>query len=123
MNTFNRDMSDAPDEITMVFSRENLHGEAELQRRTDLYNGQQRPGEAVQWFDGYGAVSAIGAGINASYQNLRAGARCLREAGIPSSNTSTSSFRITWLVPRGQVNEAVRVLHQRYLEIPAAPLP
>jgi aspartate kinase len=61
-------------------------------------------------------VSAIGTGINASYANVRAGSDALRGRGIEAWGLATSSFRITWMVPRGRVDEAVRALHERLVE-------
>src|SRR5262245_9055181 len=54
---------------TLVISRENLHDEPRIRAGlTATFGGRAR------LLDGLGAVSAIGAGINASYVNLRSGA-------------------------------------------------
>lgn len=92
--------------VSLVLSRENLHNEAEL--RASL---AQRFGERVSLVDGCGAVSAIGAGINATHATLLEGSRVLRSAGIEPRALATSSFRITWLVEDGRLAESVRVLH------------
>jgi aspartate kinase len=98
---------DAPgDGVSLVISRENLHDEGRLRKDID----QSYPAGA-RLIDGIGAVSVVGAGINASYANLLKGTATLREAGITPSAISTSSFRITWIVPRAAVDEAVRALH------------
>ena len=65
--------------------------------------------------DGLGTVSAVGAGINPNYKHLLAGSRCLEDAGIHLQGLATSSFRVSWLVPRERLNEAVRALHALYL--------
>ena len=62
------------------------------------------------------SVSVVGAGINATYRNVCAGSETLRAEGIDPRGTATSSFRITWMVPRERTDEAVRALHQRFLE-------
>jgi aspartate kinase len=103
---------------TLVISRENLHGEHTV--RTAL---AARFGDRVVMTDGLGAVSVIGAGINASYANVRAGINALREAGIEPRGMSTSSFRITWMVPDGQVERAVRALHAHFITAPGPLLP
>jgi len=36
--------------------------------------------------------------------------------GIAPAGTATSSFRITWMVPDGLVKDAVRALHERFIE-------
>jgi aspartate kinase len=61
--------------------------------------------------DTLGAVSVVGAGINATYKNLRRGTACLNESGIAPQAVSTSSFRITWLIERNALDDAVRCLH------------
>ena len=73
-------------------------------------------GPSAKLLDIYGAVSAIGAGINTSYRNVLAGVASLGRAGIVPHGTATSSFRITWLVRQAQVNDAVRTLHRSFLE-------
>ena len=80
-------------------------------------------GYRASLLDSLGAVSAIGTGINASYRNLLAGSTCLREAGIAVRGLATSSFRITWLVNRTRLDEAVRCLHALYIEAPAPLVP
>ncbi len=107
----------AADDLTMVLSRENLHGEARL--RSGL---AERFGAAVRLVDGLGAVSAIGAGINTSYRNVRAGSAALVSSG-PVFGISTSSFRITWLVPLPTVDDAVRALHRTFIEAAGPPVP
>jgi aspartate kinase len=103
---------------TLLISRENLHDEDRV--RAAL--GAQFGDKAV-FTDGLGAVSAIGAGINASYTNVRTGIATLRQAGIDARGMSTSSFRITWMVPTADVERAVRALHACFITAPGPPLP
>jgi aspartate kinase len=98
------------DRTTVAISRENLHDEQKL--RAAL---QQRFGERVRLLDGLAAVSVVGAGINATYRNVRTGMDALTATGITPSGLATSSFRITWMVPRDRTAEAVRVLHTRFI--------
>ena len=58
----------------------------------------------------------VGAGINATYRNVRAGNETLRASGIEPRGLATSSFRITWTIPRERTEEAVRALHHRFIE-------
>jgi aspartate kinase len=92
---------------TLVLSRENVHEYAAL--RDDL---QARLGTAVRLREGVGAVSAIGAGINARFDNLRRGLSAVSELGARALGVSTSSFRISFLVEERHVTEVVRRLHQ-----------
>jgi aspartate kinase len=99
------------DGATLVISRENLHNEDRLRRQLDAAFGSE-----VRLVDGLGALSVIGAGINATYVNVRRGSACLNSQGIASHGVSTSSFRTTWLVERTVLDSAVRLLHAAFLE-------
>ena len=94
------------DGVTIVVSRENLHDEERVRR--DIARAFS---DRARVIDDVGAVSVVGTGINATYANVRRGTQALGEAEIPARGLSTSSFRITWLVPRESVERAVRVLH------------
>jgi aspartate kinase len=99
------------DRTTVVISRENMHDEEQFRKALTA-----RLGGGAQLVDGLAAVSAIGAGINATYNNVRAGAVMLKEIGVVPAGTATSSFRITWMVPDERVKDAVRVLHEGFIE-------
>ncbi len=100
----------------LVISRENLHREPELRRVL----GEKLEGRATL-VDGLGAVSVVGAGINASWANVRKGGAALAAMGVES--VATSSFRITWMVPRDKVDDAVRTLHTTFLSPVSPPVP
>jgi aspartate kinase len=106
------------DGLTMILSRENLHGEGRLREELDRRFG----GDAVL-SDGFGAVSVVGAGINASYVNVRRGSACLTAEKIAASAIATSSFRITWMIPRERLDDAVRALHRTFIETGAPHVP
>jgi len=106
------------DRTTVVMSRENMHDEGQFRQALET-----RLGGRGQLVDGIAAVSAIGAGINATYDNVRAGAATLSDVGIVVAATATSSFRITWMVPDERVKDGVRVLHERFIEKQRALLP
>jgi aspartate kinase len=99
------------DGTTLVVSRENLHNEDRLRR--DL---SAAFADGARLIDGLGALSIVGTGINASYANVRRGAASLQAHGIASFGLATSSFRATWLVPRDDLNAAVRLLHDTFIE-------
>ena len=96
---------------TVVISRENLHDEGQLRAALQTHLGGQ-----ARLVDGLAAISAIGAGINATYDNVLAGSATLEGIGVATAGMATSSFRITWLVPDDRVKDAVRALHARYIE-------
>ena len=103
---------------TLVISRENLHDQ---DRVTLALKGQF--GDRIELVDGLGAVSVIGAGINATYANIRTGLGALRHGGIEPRGMSTSSFRITWMVRDDQVVASVRALHACFIAANTAPVP
>ena len=103
------------DGTTLVISRENLHNEDRLRRALI-----EAFGDDARLIDGLGAVSIVGTGINATYQNVRRGVNCLQENGIQSFGLATSSFRATWLIERRELDRAVRLLHALFVErVPA----
>jgi aspartate kinase len=99
------------DRLTLVVSRENLHAEARLREALAA-----RFGGAVRIDDTLGAVSVVGAGINASFDNLRRGSAALAGSGASIAGIATSSFRITWMIDRTQLDDAVRLLHRTFIE-------
>ena len=103
---------------TVAISRENLHDEPKLREAL-----ASRLGGRARLVDGLGAVSAVGAGINATYANVRTGTGTLSAIGIAAAGVATSSFRITWMIPRDRIDEAVRALHQRLIESPRPLVP
>ncbi|HEY6362041.1 MAG TPA: aspartate kinase [Vicinamibacterales bacterium] len=106
------------DRTTVAISRENLHDEDRLRAALET-----RLGGRARLVDGLAAVSVVGAGINATYANVRAGSETLAGLGITPAGTATSSFRITWMIPRDRINDAVRALHERFIESQQALLP
>jgi aspartate kinase len=91
---------------SVVLSLENVHDFPRL--RSELTS---RLPAGVRLCEGLGAVSAIGTGINATFENLR---RCLAVVGgtgVTVRGVSTSSFRISLLLDEPQVTQVVRRLH------------
>jgi aspartate kinase len=106
------------DRTTVAISRENLHDEQHLKGGLASTLGGR-----ARLIDGLAAVSVVGAGINATYANVRAGTAVLAAAAIEPAGTATSSFRISWMIPRERTDEAVRLLHEHFLEAPPPPVP
>jgi aspartate kinase len=105
-------------QVSLVVSRENLHEEDRVLRAI-----ADRFGASCRITDTLGAVSVIGAGINASFRNVRTGTGALEENGMPVSGISTSSFRITWTIDRDRLADAVRLLHRTFIEQAAERVP
>jgi aspartate kinase len=97
---------DGPLGASLVLSLENLHDYGALRRDLD----SSLPDVSV--LEGVGAVSAIGAGINASFHNVREAVRLVRETGASVLGLATSSFRISLLLQEARVPDAVRRLHR-----------
>jgi len=113
-----KQLHSAHDRVTLVVSRENLHEEERLRDALGA-----RYGGHVQLLDNLGALSVVGAGINASFENLRRGTDALARVEIVAHDLTTSSFRITWLVLRERLDEAVRALHRTFIEEPGPAVP
>jgi aspartate kinase len=97
--------------LTLVISRENLHEEPRLRAALDA-----RFQAGVRIADGLGALSVVGAGINASFANVRRGSAALAAAVINAEAMATSSFRITWMIDRKRLDDGVRLMHATFLE-------
>jgi len=104
--------------LTLVISRDNLHEETRVREQL-----ASRFGASVHIGDDFGAVSVVGTGINASFDNVRRGSAALRAINAEPHNISTSSFRITWLIPRAKLDQAARALHHEFLERPGPVVP
>jgi len=97
--------------LTLVISRENLHEEARVRAELSV-----RFGDRVRLSEDLGAVSVVGAGINASFDNVRRGSEALASASAVPRGIATSSFRITWMIDRARIDDAVRALHRTFLD-------
>ena len=101
------------DRLTLVVSRENLHAEAQVREAL-----ASRFGDGVRIADTLGAISVVGAGINSSFDNVRRGSAALIGSGASIEGIATSSFRITWMIDRARLDDAVRLLHATFIEHP-----
>jgi aspartate kinase len=91
------------DYASLVLSLENLHDFPAL--RESL---RRDHGDSVHVRENIGAVSAVGASINATHEKLR---RALAALGREPIGITTSSFRISLLLDEADVEEAARALH------------
>jgi aspartate kinase len=105
-----------PGHASLLLSLENLHDFARL--KPELLAGAAG---AIELEQGIGAVSAIGAGINASLRNLRRTIELLESAGVPVLGLATSSFRISVLLPEADLANVTRRLHAGLIEAEPTP--
>lgn len=103
-----------PGHFSLLVSLENVHEFPRLKQ--ELLAGAAG---AVQIEERIGAVSAIGAGINASLRNLQRALELVE--GLPLLGLATSSFRISLLLPEAHLADATRRLHAGLIE--QEPLP
>jgi aspartate kinase len=101
----------AGNRLTLVLSRDNLHDEARVRDAI-----ARAFGERVRIDDRLGALSVVGAGINAAFDNVRRGSAILAANGMPAQAIATSSFRITWMVDRARLDDGVRLLHRIFID-------
>jgi aspartate kinase len=99
---------------SLVLPLENLHDYPALR---DALRGQYA--DALHLREGVGAVSAVGAGINATHENLRRAMDALAAAGAEPLGITTSSFRISALVDEPQLEALARAWHVALVETAA----
>jgi aspartate kinase len=108
---FYRDPSGRVAGSLIIPEKENYHIESIL---ADL--GVHFPSELEISRD-CGAVSLIGTGITDRYHYLQDSLRLLSNAGIRVGALHTSSFRISLLIDRDRLAQAVRVFHRHFIEV------
>jgi aspartate kinase len=102
--------------VAVVVSREHLEDARAFQAELAARLGEDA------WLEAdLGAVSLIGAGINQTFQVLRRALGLMAELDVEPAGLSTSSFRLTALVPAERVEDVVRRLHRAFIEEDSAP--
>jgi aspartate kinase len=96
--------------VSLVLSLENLHDYGALREELSA----RFP--AVALHEGLGAVSAIGAGINARFATVRECLRLLAADGVQVQGLATSRFRVSLLVEQAAIDGATRLLHRELVE-------
>jgi aspartate kinase len=95
---------------TLLLALENVHGWPAL--RTEL----EGRFPALQVREGLGAVSAIGAGINSRFSNVRECLRLLAEEQVAVHALATSRFRVSLLLDEAATERATRLIHRELVE-------
>jgi aspartate kinase len=107
---FHRNPSGEVSGSLIIPEKENYHIESVL---TDL---RLRFPSGIEISRDCGALSLIGTGITDRYQYLQDSLELLSKADIRVSALHTSSFRISLLIDRMPLPEAVRIFHRHFIE-------
>jgi aspartate kinase len=99
---------------SLLLALENVHGWPAL--RSEL----ESRFPALRLREGLGAVSAIGAGINSRFSNVRECLRLLAEAQVAVHALATSRFRVSLLLDEAATEKATRLIHRELVERPEA---
>ncbi len=97
--------------LSLAFSDENIYDFGNFKK---LIN--ERFGGSVTIREDTGTVSLIGDGINQDYSNMRNMLDILNANNVTLVGITTSSFRISAIIPALQVKETVRSLHKFFIE-------
>ena len=72
-------------------------------------------GNGIGFDSGLAALSVIGEGLNRNNLTLLKAMDLLAEEGIPVNGITTTSFRISLLVPRNRIEKAVQLCHNHWI--------
>ncbi len=96
--------------FSFILSLENVHGYRAMKERL-----VSRFPKRIAFFEEWGALSLVGEGINNTGQNVKKTISLLSGRGIPVHDVHTSRFRISALIDRASVDEAVRICHDAFI--------
>ncbi|MGD9188276.1 MAG: aspartate kinase, partial [Desulfobacteraceae bacterium] len=99
-----------PSRASFIVSSPNIYGWTEIKEKI-----VQRLGDAVQFDTHLSALSLIGDGLNRDNATLLETISLLEQHGIPIAGVTTTSFRISLLVPREKIDESVRLCHGKWV--------
>ncbi len=107
--------ADVPDDpvssrVSFVVSSPNVYGWREIRETL-----AQRLGDAVRFDTHLGALSLIGEGLNRTNATLIEALALLEGHGITIAGVTTTSFRISLLVPREKIDAGVRLCHGNWI--------
>ncbi len=99
-----------PPRASFIVSSPNIYGWAEIKAKME-----QHLGDAVQFDAHLSALSLIGEGLNRDNTTLLESIALLEQHDIPIAGVTTTSFRISLLVPREKIDESVRFCHGKWV--------
>ena len=96
--------------FTFILSLENVHAYQDMkQRLLERFSGR------ILFLEEWAALSLVGEGINNTGENVKKALSILKTRGIAVHDIHTSRFRISALVARDKIDEAVRVCHDTFI--------
>ncbi|UCH21538.1 MAG: aspartate kinase [Deltaproteobacteria bacterium] len=101
-----------PSTASFVVSVQNVFGWEQIKAAL-----MEKTGAAIAVDTDLAALSLIGEGLNRNNLTLLETVGLLARNGIPVSGITTTSFRISLLVPRNQIEKSVRLCHSRWVAI------
>jgi aspartate kinase len=99
-----------PSRASFIVSSPNIYGWTEIKAKLERHLG-----DAVQFDTHLSALSLIGEGLNRDNATLLDAISLLQQHNIPIAGVTTTSFRISLLVPREKIDESVRICHGRWV--------
>lgn len=99
--------------FTLILSLENVHSYPDMRRRLT-----SRFPKRILFFEEWGALSLVGEGINDTGANVKKALSLLADRRIGVHDVHTSRFRISALIDRGAIDEAVRTCHDAFITGP-----
>jgi len=97
---------------SFVVSTQNIFGWDQI--KTDLIN---KIGSGIRFDTDLAALSLIGEGLNRNNLALLEALDLLADNEIPVLGTTTTSFRISLLVPRDRINKSVQLCHNHWVAV------
>lgn len=100
-----------PSRASFVVSSGNIYSWDEVKK-----NLEDEFQDNIRFDSEYSAISLIGDGLNVDNTILIGIMNLLKKEGIQIGGFSTTSFRISFLVPKVRLKEAVSLCHKRWIE-------
>jgi aspartate kinase len=101
---------DEPSKASFVVSANQIYGWDQIKDGL-----KQQVGPDIDFDTDLAAVSLIGEGLNRDNHTVLTTCDLLKQHDIAVSGITTTSFRISLLVPRQHINESVRLCHDRWI--------
>lgn len=95
---------------SFVVSTQNIYGWKQI--KAALIS---KTGKGIDFDTDLAALSLIGEGLNRNNLTLLKALGLMSENGIPVSGITTTSFRISLLVPRNRIEKSVQLCHNRWV--------